>query len=99
MTEQKNIETPPEQPAPTEQQAGAPDVVQSAEPEPPAPVTERKEAEIYLMSANEVASMLHIKQCMAYKIIRECNAELEAAGKLVIRGKVLRKYLLKKLEV
>ena len=57
------------------------------------------EQETYFMDAGEVAKLLNVKTCMAYKIIRDCNTELKAAGKLVIRGKVLKKYLLKKLEV
>lgn len=60
------------------------------------PLQEQKH---YLLNADEVAALLKIKKCMAYKIIRECNSELQAAGKLVIRGKVLKKYLLKKIEV
>lgn len=60
------------------------------------PLQEQKH---YLLNADEVAALLKIKKCMAYKIIRDCNSELQAAGKLVIRGKVLKKYLLKKIEV
>lgn len=52
-----------------------------------------------LLTAAEVAELLGCKMCMAYKVIRECNTELQAAGKLVIRGKVNRKYLLKKLDI
>ena len=52
-----------------------------------------------LLTAAEVAEMLGCKMCMAYKVIRDCNEELKAAGKLTIRGKVNRKYLLKKLDV
>lgn len=54
--------------------------------------------EKYLLSATEVAELLNVKIGMAYKIIRECNAELKAMGKLTIRGKVNRKYLESKLE-
>ena len=52
-----------------------------------------------LLSAAEVAEILGVKVCMAYKVIRECNEELAKMGKLTIRGKVNRRYLLKKLEV
>jgi len=51
-----------------------------------------------MLTAGEVAEMLNVKIGMAYKIIRECNAELKAMGKLTIRGKVNRKYLESKLE-
>lgn len=55
--------------------------------------------ETALMTAAEVAELLGVKLCMAYKIIRECNEELKAAGKITVRGKVNRKFLFKKLDV
>ena len=55
--------------------------------------------ETALMTAAEVSTLLGVKLCMAYKLIRECNAELKAAGKIVVRGKVNRKFLLKKLDI
>lgn len=57
------------------------------------------EQEKALMTAREVSELLGCKMCMAYKIIRECNENLKAAGKIVIRGRVNRKYLLKRLEI
>ena len=39
--------------------------------------------------------MLGIKMCSAYKVIRTLNSQLEAQGKITIRGKINRKYLLK----
>lgn len=55
--------------------------------------------ERYLLNAQEVAKLLGIKIGLAYRIIRECNSELKAMGKLVIRGKVNKRYLERKLEV
>ena len=55
--------------------------------------------EKYLLTAEDVSRLLGIKIGMAYKLIRELNAELKAMGKLTIRGKVNRKYLESKLEV
>ena len=55
--------------------------------------------EKYLLTAADVSRLLGVKLDMAYKIIRECNAELKAMGKLVIRGRVNKKYLERKLEV
>ena len=52
-----------------------------------------------LLNARDVAEIIGCKVSMAYKIIRECNGELRQAGKLVIRGRVNRKYLYKKLDV
>mgnify|MGYP002770432761 CR=1 FL=1 len=51
------------------------------------------EQEKALMTAQEVAALLGVKMCMAYRIIRE------AAGKLTVRGRVNRKYLFKKLDI
>lgn len=55
--------------------------------------------EKYMLNAAEVSRLLGVKMGMAYKIIRECNEELKAMGKLVIRGRVNKKYLERKLEV
>lgn len=55
--------------------------------------------EKYMLTAADVSRLLGVKLSMAYKIIRECNAELKAMGKLVIRGRVNKKYLERKLEV
>ena len=55
--------------------------------------------EKYLLTAEDVARLLGVKIGMAYKIIRECNEELKAMGKLTIRGRVNKKYLESKLEV
>lgn len=55
--------------------------------------------EKYLLSAAEVAQLLNVKIGKAYAIIRELNAELKEQGKLVIRGRVNKKYLERKLEV
>ena len=52
-----------------------------------------------MLSASEVAALLGVKTCMAYKVIKQCNEELAKMGKLTNRGKVNKKYLLKKLEV
>lgn len=57
------------------------------------------ETEKYLLSANDVVEMLGVKRPTAYKIIREGNAQLAKAGKLTIRGKINRRYLLKMLDV
>ena len=55
--------------------------------------------EKYLLTAEDVSRLLGVKIGMAYKIIRECNEELKAMGKLTIRGKVNKKFLERKLEV
>ena len=55
--------------------------------------------EKYLLTAEDVARLLNVKMGMAYKIIRECNEELKAMGKLTIRGRVNKKYMESKLDV
>ncbi len=55
--------------------------------------------EKYMLTAGEVANLLGIKIGLAYRIIRECNAELKKMGKITIRGKVNKRYLERKLEV
>lgn len=53
------------------------------------------ETEKYLLSANDVVAMLGVKRPTAYKIIRDANIRLAKAGKLTVRGKINRRYLLK----
>lgn len=57
------------------------------------------DSEKYLLSASDIVTMLGVKKPTAYKIIREGNAQLAKAGKLTIRGKINRRYLLKMLDV
>lgn len=57
------------------------------------------EQEKALMTAQEVSALLGVKMCMAYRIIREAQEELKAAGKLTVRGRINRKYLFKKLDI
>ena len=52
-----------------------------------------------LLTAKDVSELLNCKLSYAYHICRELNKELEAAGKLVIKGRINRRYLLKKLDV
>ena len=52
-----------------------------------------------LLHVHDVCELLGINVGLAYKVIRDCNEELASMGKLTLRGKVNRKYLLKKLEL
>jgi hypothetical protein len=54
--------------------------------------------ERYYLNANEVAEALGVKIGLAYKLIRKWNAELQAKGKLTIRGKINKQYFLKQME-
>ena len=57
------------------------------------------DSEKYMLSASDIVTMLGVKKPTAYKIIRDGNAQLAKAGKLTIRGKINRRYLLKMLDV
>lgn len=52
-----------------------------------------------MLTANDVSQLLGIKLYLSYKIIREANEELKQAGKLTIRGRVNKEFLMKKLDV
>ena len=47
-------------------------------------------------TSEEVAEMLQVFQAMAYKIIRELNAELAEKGYVTVRGRVNASYFKKK---
>lgn len=46
--------------------------------------------------ANEIAEALNVSEGMAYKLIRQMNAELEEQGYITVRGRVSRKYFQEK---
>ena len=52
-----------------------------------------------MLTAAEVAEILQIKESRAYSIIRQMNAELAAKGKLVLRGRVNRRYFEQKIPI
>ena len=52
-----------------------------------------------MLTAEDVAEILQVKESCAYRIIRQMNTELAAMGKLVIRGRVNRHYFEKKISV
>ncbi|MED0689928.1 transcriptional regulator [Bacillus licheniformis] len=49
-----------------------------------------KQHEFY--KVEDVMRMLDVKQTKAYSIIRQLNKELEAQGKIVVAGRVSKKY-------
>lgn len=57
------------------------------------------EQEKVLLNAQDVQKLLDCSEYMSYKIIRDTNAKLKAAGKLTIRGRINRRYLQKLLDV
>ena len=52
----------------------------------------------YYMTAAEVSKAIPCSLSLAYKLIREMNAKLEKQGKIVIRGKINRKFFEKQME-
>ena len=51
------------------------------------------------LTAADVAEILQIKPSRAYSIIRQMNAELTKKGKLVLRGRVNRRYFEEKISI
>ena len=58
-----------------------------------------KKDESVMMTAQEVAEQLQVKEGKAYKLIREWNEELKAKGKLTIRGRINREYFYQKTSI
>lgn len=56
------------------------------------------EEKSYYLSAREVAAAIPCSLSLAYKLIRNWNDKLQKQGKIVIRGKVNRKYFEKQME-
>lgn len=52
-----------------------------------------------MLTAADVAEILQIKPSRAYSIIRQMNAELTKKGKLVLRGRVNRRYFEEKISI
>lgn len=55
-----------------------------------------KQAEFYRVE--DVMKMLDVKQTKAYEIIKSLNDELKAKGKIVIAGRVSKKYFDERME-
>ncbi|ERT68899.1 hypothetical protein HMPREF0202_01223 [Cetobacterium somerae ATCC BAA-474] len=49
-----------------------------------------KEDKFY--TAKEVAEMIKMSEMSAYRLIRKMNADLEKEGKIVIKGKISKRY-------
>lgn len=57
------------------------------------------EQEKALLNVKDVMALLGCTEYRAYLVIRQANEKLKAAGKLTIRGRVNRRYLMKLLDV
>ena len=52
-----------------------------------------------MLTAEDVAKILQVKESCAYRIIRQMNTELAAMGKFAIRGRVNRRYFEQKISI
>ncbi len=52
----------------------------------------KKEEPSKFMRVDEVAAMLDISKSHAYKIMQQLNKELEEKGKIVMSGRISRRY-------
>lgn len=52
-----------------------------------------------MLTAADVSKILDVKMSRAYAIIRTMNAELKSQGKLVLRGRINRRYFESKINV
>lgn len=50
------------------------------------------------MRVDEVAEVLDVSESYAYKIIKKLNKELAEKGKIVVYGRVNRKYFYKRID-
>ena len=48
------------------------------------------------LRVTEVASLLECSESHAYKIMQKLNKELEAKGKITVKGRISRRYLLER---
>lgn len=50
------------------------------------------------MRVDEVAKVLEVSKSYAYKIIKKLNKELDEKGKIVVSGRVNRKYFYQRID-
>lgn len=48
------------------------------------------------MRVSEVAALLDCSESHAYKVMQKLNKELETKGKIVVKGRISKKYLLER---
>lgn len=44
------------------------------------------------LTADDVATLMNISISTAYRIIKQCNDELQEQGKIIVHGKVSKKF-------
>ena len=55
--------------------------------------------EKYYLNAKEVAAAMGVSVALAYKLIRQWNETLKKQGRLIVRGRINRRYFEKQMEV
>jgi hypothetical protein len=53
--------------------------------------------EVKFLNAKDVSTILQISESSAYRIIRQLNDELKKQGKIIIPGKVSKRYFEEKI--
>lgn len=53
----------------------------------------------YFITVNEVMEIMHVKEGQAYKMMRQCNEELNAKGFMTVRGRVPRAFFLERVGI
>lgn len=48
------------------------------------------------LRVSEVASLLDCSESHAYKVMQKLNKELEAKGKITVKGRISRRYLMER---
>lgn len=56
----------------------------------------RKDKLMKMVNAEEISQTMGVSKATAYKIIRQLNAEMQAAGCRTVQGRVSREYFEKK---
>lgn len=52
--------------------------------------------EVKFMRVTEVASLLECSESHAYKVMQKLNKELEEKGKITVKGRISRRYLIER---
>lgn len=57
---------------------------------------DKKNEEAKFLRVTEVASLLECSESHAYKVMQKLNKELEAKGKITVKGRISRRYLMER---
>lgn len=57
----------------------------------------RRLEEVKFLKAKDVSTILQVSESTAYRIIKQLNHELEEKGKIIIPGKISKRYFEEKM--